>query len=208
MNDILTGFDAYMKRILPSRDPVLLEMEKLAKEEDFPIVGPLVGNLLTLLVRTTGVRRVFELGSGFGYSAYWFAKALPDDGTVICMESSEDNARRGIEFLKAGGLDHKVEYRIGDALEIMKGAEGPFEFVFNDVDKHQYPDAFRLVVPRLRPGALFVSDNLLWHGKVYTSESDRETDAIKNFTRLMFTDSSVISSIIPIRDGIGVCLKL
>jgi len=207
MNDFLPEVNDYLLHQLPPRDPVLTEMEKLAKKEDFPIVGPLVGTLLAQLVTVTRVRRVFEMGSGFGYSAYWIARALPEEGRVICTESSEDNAEKGLAFLKRGGLDHKVEYRIGDALEIARSAAGPFEFVFNDVDKYMYPDVFRVVVPKLRPGALFVSDNLLWHGKVLTKESDKETDAVRNFTRLMFSEPRLISSIIPIRDGVGVCLK-
>lgn len=207
MNDFLPEINDYLLNQLPPRDPVLTEMEKLAKKHDFPIVGPVVGTLLAQLVTVTRVRRVFEMGSGFGYSAYWIARALPEEGRVICTESSEDNAEKGLEFLKRGGLDHKVEYRIGDALEIARSAEGPFEFVFNDVDKQLYPDVFRIVVPKLRPGALFVSDNLFWCGKVLTNESDKETDAIRNFTRLMFNEPRLISSIIPIRDGVGVCLK-
>ncbi|MFQ6102991.1 MAG: O-methyltransferase [Candidatus Glassbacteria bacterium] len=197
----------YMENLLPPRNPVLVEMEKAAKNESFPIIGPLVGNFLAQLVRATGVRRVFELGSGYGYSAFWIAESLPDDGLLICTDSSELNAERGIEFLKRGGLDHKVEYRVGDSLEIIKAAEGPFEFVFNDVDKHQYPDVFRLVVPKLRPGALFVSDNILWKGKVFSKETDRDTEAIREFTRLMFSHPEVVSSIIPLRDGVGVCIK-
>jgi predicted O-methyltransferase YrrM len=208
MDVIQNDFNEYMESVMPPRDSVVLEMEKFAKKEDFPIVGPLVGRFLSQLVRASRVRRVFELGSGFGYSAYWMAGALPEGGVVVCTESSEENAERGMDYLRRGGLDNKVEFRIGDSLEIMGSAEGPFEFVFNDVDKHQYPEIFRLVVPRLRPGALFVSDNLLWHGKVFTKESDRDTEAIRNFTRLMFNEPSLVSTIIPLRDGLGVCLKL
>jgi caffeoyl-CoA O-methyltransferase len=208
MNDCLSDVNEYLSNLLPPRDPVLTEMEWLAKKKDFPIVGPVVGSLLAQLVTVARVRRVFEMGSGFGYSAYWIARVLPEEGRVICTDTSEENAKKGLEFLKKGGLQHKVEYRIGDALEIARSAEGPFEFVFNDVDKHLYPDVFRIVVPKLRPGALFVSDNLLWHGKVLTKESDPQTNAVRNFTRLMFSTPGLMSTIIPTRDGVGVCLKL
>ncbi len=209
MYDIIPELHEYMEGLLEKRDPVLAEMESLARKESFPIVGPLVGSFLAQLVRMTGVRRVFELGSGFGYSAYWFARALPDEGKVICTDLDEENARQGIEYLRRGGLDHKVEYRIGDALEVFRAESGPHGFVFNDVDKEHYPEVFGLVVPRLRPGGIFVSDNVLWHGRVLgTKNLDASTRAVRTFNSMMFENPSVHSTIVPIRDGLGVCLKL
>lgn len=209
MYDIIPELHEYMESLLPERDPVLAEMEALARKERFPIIGPLAGRYLAQLVRTAGVRRVFELGSGFGYSAYWFARALPEDGKVICTDAKEENARLGMEYLGRGGLDHKVEYRVGDALEVFRAESGPQEFVFNDVDKEHYPEVFGLVVPRLRPGGIFVSDNVLWHGRVVeTKDLDASTRAVKTFNSMMFENPAVHSVIVPIRDGLGVCLKI
>ena len=207
MEDLFTAYHDYMNKLLPGRDPVLTEMEKFAKKKNFPIVGPLVGTFLSQLVHLSGARDVLELGSGFGYSAYWIASALPERGKVICTDASEENAKMGMEFLRRGGLDQKVEYHVGDAVEILKSAQGPFAFVFNDVDKRQYPDVFRLVVPRLRPGGIFVSDNLFWDGSVLSKESDPDTEGIRSFTRMMFRDLNLISGIIPLRDGLGFCVK-
>lgn len=207
MNDRFAAYHDYMHKLHTKRDPVLLEMEKLAKKKEFPIVGPLVGTFLAQLVRISRVREVLELGSGFGYSAYWIASALPEQGKVICTDASEENAKTAMEFLGRGGLDRKLEYRIGDAIEILRSRAGPLEFVFNDVDKHQYPEVFRLVVPRLVSGGIFVSDNLFWDGSVLSGERDPDTEGIRSFTRMMFTDPNLISSIIPLRDGLGVCIK-
>jgi predicted O-methyltransferase YrrM len=207
MQDAFTAYHDYMRTLLPKPHPVVKEMEKLAKERDFPIVGPLVGVFLSQLVRLSGTREVLELGSGFGYSAYWIASALPEEGKIICTDASEENARTGMEFLRHAGLGEKVEYRVGDAVEILRSNPGPLEFVFNDVDKRQYPEVFRIVVPRLRSGGVLVSDNLLWHGRVVSGEKDTDTEGIRSYTRLMFRDPNLISSIIPLRDGLGLCLK-
>lgn len=208
MHALRPEFEDYLAKVSPVPHPVLLEMEKFARERDFPIVGPLVGRLLFQLVKATGARRVFELGSGFGYSAFWIASALPGDGTVICTEASSNNVDVGLDFLERGGLAAKVDFRVGDALKIFSQTEGTFDFIFNDVDKEQYPRVFELVVPRLRIGGIFASDNLLWHGKVLGEETDSATAAIREFTKRMFSDERLWSTIIPLRDGVGVCLKL
>jgi predicted O-methyltransferase YrrM len=208
MQAILPEFEQYLARYSPVSHPVLAEMESFAKERDFPIVGPLVGRFLYQLIKAVNARRVFELGSGFGYSAFWMAMALPDDGTIICTEASLNNVDIGIDFLERGGLAQKVDFRVGDALKIFADIDGPFDFVFNDVDKEQYPRIVDLVVPKLRQGGLLVSDNLFWHGKVLSDDPDESTRGVCKFTERIFSDPRLWSTIIPLRDGIAVCLKL
>ncbi len=133
-------------------------MKALARERHFPIVG----RLLYQLVKLTGSRRILELGSGFGYSAYWFGLALEGDGEVVLTELSEDNLTRAKDFLKRGGIASRVQLHPGDALETVEDLQGPFDIVFNDVDKHQYPEAFKKAGRILGPGGLFISDNVLW----------------------------------------------
>ncbi len=208
MHALQPEFENYLSKISPPPHPILAEMESFARERDFPIVGPLVGRFLYQLVRAIQAKRVFELGSGFGYSAFWIAMALPEDGTLICTEASRNNVDLGVEFLERGGLAQKVDFRVGDAVRIFAESEGSFDFVFNDVDKHQYPQVFDLVVPRIKPGGFFVSDNLLWHGKVFSEADDEDTVGVREFTRRIFSEPGLWSTIIPLRDGLGVCLKL
>lgn len=105
-------------------------MERLAEIRHIPIVGPIVGHLLSQLALLVGARQVLELGAGFGYSAYWLAKALPADGRVIAIERSPENARLGQESLRRASLAHKVEFLVGDALQVVQEMAGPFDLIF------------------------------------------------------------------------------
>jgi len=159
---VAPDIDRYLHELANPRDPVLREMEVLAAEERFPIVGPQVGRLLYLLARSIGAHRVLELGSGFGYSAYWFARAVGPHGQVVLTEGSEDRARRAAEFLERGGFKDHVTILVGDALELAERQGGQFDIVFNDIDKEQYPRVLDRVETLLRPGGLFICDNMLW----------------------------------------------
>ena len=200
--------EEYLHKITPERDAVLREMEALGDELDFPIVGPLVGRLLYTLTKCLGARRILELGSGFGYSAYWFSMALPASGRVVCTESEKANADLAISFFKKAGIEDKIEYHIGDALKEIDEIEGEFGIIFNDINKHQYPEAFRKAVPRLRKGGLFISDNVLWSGRVLDEKPDASTAAIIEFTRLLYSSNKLFTTIIPVRDGVSVSIKL
>src|SRR6058998_166425 len=105
VNPVIEG---YLRRVAPASDEVALEMERLADRRRFPIVGPLVGRLLFLLARSIGAREVFECGSGFGYSAYWFARALPPEGRVVLTEGSPENCASARGFLGRAGLQERI----------------------------------------------------------------------------------------------------
>lgn len=204
----------YLFKVTPERDAVLKEMESLADERNFPIVGPLVGRILYQLVILSQARKIFELGSGFGYSAYWLAKGLGDSrsgqdgGKIFCVEGSEENVCLAREFFKKGGMEDRVDFRNGDALEAIEEEEGPFDIIFNDVDKEQYPEVFRKAVPKLRKGGLLISDNLLWHGEVLSKDPDEATQGIQEFTRLIYDSKELFTTILPVRDGISVSIKI
>ncbi len=201
--------ETYLYRWIPDRDAILEEMERFAESRDFPIVGPAVGRFLAQLARMIAAQRVLELGAGFGYSTCWLARALPSDGRVIALERSAENARLGQEALTRGSLIHKVEYLVGDALELLRGLEGPFDLIFVDVDKEQYPAFFPLTVPRLRRGGLLVTDNILWGGAVVASDPpEASTRAIQEYTRLLYETPHLYTTLMPLRDGLAVSLKL
>ncbi len=198
----------YIMKIMPERDAALKEMEAYALKHDFPIIGPMVGRLLRQLVIISGARNILEMGSGYGYSAYWFAGGLPVDGKIICTDKSEENARRGMEYMERGGFEKKVEYHIGDAIDTVKKLHGPFDIILNDIDKKDYPLAFDLAVARLRRGGIFITDNVLWSGRILHKNVAPVGRAVLEFNRKLFESKEVFSSIIPIRDGLGIAVKM
>jgi predicted O-methyltransferase YrrM len=200
--------EQYLYAITPRRDPIVAEMEKLAAERRFPIVGPLVGRLLYLLAVAIGARTMFECGSGFGYSAWWFAHAVGEGGKVILTEGSRENCGRARDYLGRAGLLDRVEIHHGDGLEILAAASGPFDLIFCDVDKHQYPDVHPLLASRLRSGGLFICDNMLWFGRVAGPEDDPDTEGIRKLTRLLYADPGLHTTILPLRDGISLSLRI
>lgn len=199
--------ERYMHDVTPARDPVVAEMEMLASERRFPIVGPLVGRFLYQQARAIGARTVFECGSGFGYSAWWFAHAVGDGGTVTLTEGSRENCERARDYLGRAGLLDRVEIREGDGLEILKEVTTPVDLIFCDVDKHQYPRIHPLLGPRLRSGGLFICDNMLWSGRVAGPENDPDTEGIRELTRLLYADADLYTAILPLRDGVGISLR-
>ena len=221
--DILhPSINDYLYNIIPERDEVLTEMEAHARANRFPIVGPLVGRVLHQLVLMNNPTRIFEMGSGFGYSAYWMAKALRrPNARIICTDGSQENVDRAAGYLKRGGVADKIDYRVGNALEIIDETEGKFDIIYNDIDKDGYPEAYQKAIPKLRNGGLFITDNMLWGGRVTMQDtndsaeglSEREqwghatTAGVKELTRLLYSSPDVFTTIIPLRDGVSVSVK-
>jgi caffeoyl-CoA O-methyltransferase len=198
----------YIRSLRPSNDKVLAKMETYAEQNGFPIIGPLVGPILRQLAVVSGAKRILELGSGFGYSAYWFAGGMIRSGKIICTDNSEENRQRALGYFNKGGYESMIDFRIGDALEILSSFKGPFDIILNDIDKRDYPRALELAIPRLKPGGLFISDNVLWSGLVISENPDTTTKTILDFNRKLFKSKNLLSSIIPIRDGLAVAVKL
>lgn len=198
----------YLHSLIPDRDPVLEEMERIGKEKGFPIIGPLVGRLLCQLALLTQARTVFELGSGYGYSAIWLSKGMGPGGRIICTDGEKENARQAAAFFERAGIKKSVDYRVGDALSILEREPGPFDIILNDIDKHEYPEAFKKALPKLRKGGLLITDNTLWYGKVVMGDKERSTLGILEFNRLAYRSTEVFSTLVPLRDGVTVSIKL
>lgn len=205
---VFPHIERYLELLETTRDAVLREMERQAEARDFPIVGPVVGRTLCLLTRSIAARRILELGSGFGYSAYWFARALPEDGELILTEASAKNSAQAREFFRQGGVRCRLRFEVGNALEIIDRLPGEFDIIFNDVDKEEYPAVFNKAVPRVRPGGFFLSDNMLWSGRVVDDPTDPTTQGVIELTRLLFQAPNLYTVILPVRDGVSVSLKL
>ena len=211
MEIIAEKINDYLEGLYPQDDPVLQEMEKLAELRNFPIIGPQVGHLLFILARLAGAKRIFEMGSGFGYSAYWFAKALPADGKVYQTETAEKNSQLACDFFKRSGLEKKSEFLVGDGLKLIDQVGGPFDIILIDMNKEDYPKGFEKAKRYLRKGGLLITDNLLWFGKVLEENRearDPETAGIKKFTQFLFNDKEFFATIVPVRDGVGIGYRL
>ena len=205
MDIVDPAIERYLHELSNPRDPILREMEVLAAERRFPIVGPMVGRLLHMLTRLIRARRVIELGSGFGYSAYWFARALPPGGTVILTDRDGRQAAEAASFLERGGYTDRVRIEVGDALEILDRVGGEFDIVFNDIDKAEYPRVLDKAAAALRPGGLLISDNMLWFGAVLDeAPSDPATRGVQELTRLLYNSPEFETVLIPLRDGVTV----
>jgi predicted O-methyltransferase YrrM len=198
----------YLHSLIPDRDPVLEEMERIGKEKGFPIIGPLVGRLLCQLALLTQARTVFELGSGYGYSAIWLSKGMGPGGRIICTDGEKENARQAAAFFERAGIKKSVDYRVGDALSMLEHEPGPFDIILNDIDKHEYPEAFKKALPKLRKGGLLITDNTLWYGKVVMGDKEPSTLGILEFNRLAYRSTEVFSTLVPLRDGVTVSIKL
>ncbi len=141
--------DKYIYDLLPARDPVVQEIEAYAEEHRVPIIGPAVARLLTLLVQVSGAVRIFEMGSAIGYSTIWLARAAGPKAKVFYTDGNPENARRAQEYFRKAGVAKRVNVQVGNALELVKKTPGKFDFIFNDVDKQQYPDALKAALPKL-----------------------------------------------------------
>ncbi|MBI4372583.1 MAG: O-methyltransferase [Candidatus Omnitrophica bacterium] len=200
--------ERYIQNLYPVEDPTLNEMGALGEKINFPLVGPLVGRFLYQLAKLTGAKNVFEMGSGFGYSALWFALAMPEDGVIHLTDQSAKNSELAKRFFLQANLAHKARFHVGDALEILSKSHENFDIVFIDIDKEHYPKALDLAKPKINVGGLLIADNLLWFGQVLEKQGDAATEAIKAFNQKLFNDCNFISTLNPIRDGVGVAYKI
>lgn len=174
--------------------------------------GPIQGQFLKMLVEISGAKRVLEIGSFTGYSSTYMALGLPSDGHLDAFEINdelEDLMREGWE---RAGVSDKIELHLGDAAEMLldySPAE-PYDLVFVDANKRQYCEYYRLALPLLRSGGLFIADDVLWDGKVYaqTLAQDSQTLGISEFNNYVAADPTVEVLILPLRDGLSIIRKL
>lgn len=176
--------------------------------------GPVQGRFLKMIVEMCGARRVLELGSFTGYSGICLASGLPEDGHLDTLEINDELEGLILEGFSRAGLRERISLHIGDCLETLKrfreeGRE-PYDLVFIDANKRDYPEYYELVFDLVRPGGWILADNVLWDGKVALDPlpQDRQTLGIDNFNRRVASDPRVESVIIPIRDGLNLIRKL
>jgi predicted O-methyltransferase YrrM len=200
----------YIEGLVPPRPPEMMSMEAYAAETDFPIVGPSCGYLCYQVARMIGAKRIFELGSGYGYSTAWFAQAVRENGggEVFHVVWDETLSREARKHLAALGFDGLIHYQVGEAVEALQHTPGLFDLIFNDINKEAYSESLAVIASKLRPGGVLIVDNMLWHGHIFDA-NDRTpaTESVRKLTRMLVEDPGWIVSLIPLRDGLFLAYK-
>jgi caffeoyl-CoA O-methyltransferase len=200
----------YLATLVPPREPELQEMERLAEQHDFPIIGPACGYYCYQLARMINAKSVFELGSGYGYSTAWFAKAVRENGGGVVHHTVWDDelSKQAKEHLSKLGSAGIVMFHNAEAVETLRQTPGLFDIIFNDIDKEGYPDSLPVIKEKLRSGGILIIDNMLWHGQTLDPQDhEQSTEAIRKFIKTITTDPDWIVSLTPMRDGMIVAYK-
>jgi caffeoyl-CoA O-methyltransferase len=212
MGDVFTDeIESYVDGLVPPRPAEMQQMEAWAKEHDFPIIGPAAGQCCYVLSRLVNARRIFELGSGYGYSTAWFARAVRDNGggEVYHVVWDDELSQRARKHLATLGYADLVRYHVGEAVETLRQTPGLFDVIFNDIKKDGYPKSLPVIAEHLRPGGLLIIDNMFWHARVFDPNNHTaETDGVREATRMLTTDPQWTSTIVPIRDGMIVAMRM
>lgn len=209
---------SYLEELVPDRPRELRAMEAMAEAEGFPIIGPACGQVCYLVARLARARRIFELGSGFGYSTAWFARAVKEniEGSEADARDAEvhhtvwdrdlsEQARRHLTKLDLAAL---VRFHCDEAVQALRESEGLFDLIFSDIDKEGYPDSLSVIEQRLRPGGLLIVDNMLWGNRIFDpADRDAATEGVRRFTRMVASSDRWIGSILPIRDGLLLAMR-
>lgn len=200
----------------PQPDEILKQMDEYGAEIGFPTVGPAVGGWLATLCRLVDAERVFEFGSGFGYSAYWFARALPPAGEVVLTEIDEDELDRAREYFDRGDLAEHATFEHGDAIDYAREYEGPFDVVLIDNEKHRYEEAFDAIREKVARGGVVVADNAMTSTSVdfetvlelveggTVSKSTESTRGVAAYLERVRADPEFETAAIPLGEGIAV----
>lgn len=200
----------YLTSLVPPRPPEMQLMEAYAEKTDFPIIGAAAGYACYQVARMIGAKSVFEMGSGYGYSTAWFAKAVQENGGGVVHHTVWDETLSNMarEHLAKLGYADLLEYHVAEAVETLSNTLGPFDLIFNDIDKEAYPTSLPLIKEKLRSGGVLIIDNLLWHARIFDAgDQSKHTNAIRLFTQMITTDPDWIVNLIPVRDGVLVAYK-
>lgn len=219
MTILSTDILQFLRATGPEHDSIQQEMVSYAEKEGFPIIGPESGGVLRLLARLTNATRVFEFGSGYGYSAYWFLQGM-DDGRIVLTEFDEDELEMGREFFARAELTEHATFEHGDAMETIERYDGPFDIVLIDHQKHRYAEAFERVKPKLSPGGIVIADNIM-SGPIDFDRlrgymagerglpdpaTDKETEGIGRYLKTVRTDAAFETIVLPIGSGISISM--
>ena len=204
--------ERYLAGLNRGGDPLLAEIAQAGVERDLPLVDAEVGALLRVLATAIGARKILEIGTAVGYSGIWLAGALPADGMLMTMEMDAGRAKEAQGNFDRAGLTNRVSVMLGDAQRLIAKVAGPFDLIFQDGDKKMYTPLLDRLVSLLRPGGLLVTDNVLWDGKVVpgivtSAADDKDTSAIAEYNERVATHPALLTTVIPLRDGVSISVK-
>lgn len=205
--------ERYLAALNRNSDDVLAGIARGGETRKLPLVDAEVGALLRVLATSVGASRILEIGTAIGYSGIWLARALPPDGMLMTMEMDQDRAREARENFERAGVARQVSVIVGDAQRMLAKVAGPFDVIFQDGDKQLYTPLLDRLVALLRPGGLLITDNVLWDGEVvpgYVEKPVRnaaDTRAIAEYNERITTHPQLITSIVPLRDGVAISVK-
>jgi predicted O-methyltransferase YrrM len=204
--------ERYLAGLNRGGDPLLAEIARTGVEREFPLVDAEVGALLRVLATAIGAQKILEIGTAVGYSGIWLAGALPGDGMLMTMEMDAGRAKEAQANFDRAGLTQRVSVMLGDAQRLIAKVAGPFDLIFQDGDKKMYTPLLDRLVSLLRPGGLLVTDNVLWGGKVVpgfvkSAADDRDTRAIAEYNERVATHPALLTTVIPLRDGVSISVK-
>lgn len=206
--------EQYLEALLGERDPLLREMEEQALTEKIPIVTPMVGNFLSLLVQMGKAQDILEIGTALGYSTIWLARATEiTGGHVTTIDMNKDRLIRALKYFDRAGLLNLITAFEGDARKVLPLLDSKFDFVFIDAAKGEYLEYLNLIFPLIAPGGLLVADNVLFRGWVvpgsaFTPKYDRMVNGIRQFIEELCRNRDFITTVLPFGDGVSVSRRL
>ena len=213
MNLLENALEQY---ILSHSQPETPLLQKIRRETHLQVLAPqmlsgsLQGSALAMLVRLMQPSRVLEIGTFTGYATIWMTQALPAQGLLYTIDANEELEDRVRAYLEEAGVAARVDYRIGQALDVIPAINDTLDMVFIDADKPNYRAYYDLVFDKVRPGGVILADNVLWDGKVVPGaleKIDKKTRAILDFNAYIQQDSRVDNVLLPIRDGLMIAHK-
>lgn len=170
--------------------------------------GHVQGRFLSMISHSMAPKNILEVGTYTGYSAICLAEGLQPDGKLVTIDVNEELESRVRNYFEEAGLNHKIDYRIGNAAQIIPSLNLVFDLVFIDADKENYSKYYDLVFDKVRSGGLILADNVLWSGKVTKPKPDKDTRALLEFNEKVMDDPRVENLLLPLRDGIMMIRKI
>ena len=201
--------EEYLKDLEASKGELLQEMESLAERNEFPIIGAQCGRRLMILAAAIGAKKVFEMGSGFGYSTIWFCHAVGPEGMVVHTDGDPNNTSQAKEFVARAGFTDRARFLTGDANELLEQSDEIFDVILIDIDKQDYPKALEIAVKKLSVGGFILTHNTKWFSRIVDeNDTDPTTEGIREYNRRAFAHPQLATYIDPADDGLGISLKL
>jgi len=204
----------YVENHTSEESPLLKKIDHFTNEKMVMprmLSGHLQGRVLAMLSKLMRPKTILEIGTFTGYSALCLAEGLEENGKIITIDINEELEDVVTDFFNQSPYGHMIDYRIGNALDIIPELNEIFDMVFIDADKENYLNYYDLIMEKLNPGGILIADNVLWSGKVIKKsekkDKDIETEGLKLFNQKVHADDRVENVLLPIRDGLMIVRK-